>query len=68
MEWSEVEENAQSTMAQIHVRRSCVDAEEYPCDSCDQADFCDGWEAQFCCTLCQWSGYDDCENCDPYDI
>lgn len=30
--------------------------------------YCDGWEAQFCCTLCEYHGGGDCENCDPMDI
>lgn len=42
---------------------------DYPCDSCDWADACDGREAQFCCTLCHYYGGDfDCENCDTMDI
>lgn len=41
---------------------------ECPCDSCYAADGCDGWEAQFCCTLCRWMGADNCDNCDPADI
>lgn len=40
-----------------------------PCDSCPDKDNCDGWEAQFCCTLCRFQNeYPDCENCDPWDI
>ena len=31
-------------------------------------DHCDGWEAEFCCTLCEWYGGGDCESCDPWDI
>ena len=47
------------------------DAEEddHPCNTCDLKDSCDGWEAQFCCTLCYYySDNPDCENCDPMDI
>lgn len=42
----------------------------YPCDNCGQADYCDGWEAQFCCTLCNYNnnGNTPCEMCDPMDI
>lgn len=45
---------------------------EYPCNSCPSSDTCDGWEAQFCCTLCHYL-YDDedgppCDTCDPMDI
>lgn len=40
--------------------------DDYPCNHCDQK--CDGWDAQFCCTLCRYNGLDDCENCDPWDI
>lgn len=42
--------------------------EDFPCDDCPKADWCDGWEMQFCCTLCQYLGYDDCDDCDPMDI
>ena len=43
---------------------------EYPCDTCDERDTCDGWEAQFCCRLCQWRYGEDtpCDECDPMDI
>lgn len=39
-----------------------------PCDTCPNIDFCDGWEAMFCCTLCQSRGGGDCSNCDDWDI
>lgn len=43
--------------------------DDYPCDNCGSKDYCDGWEAQFCCTLCQWHGGGrDCDDCDPWDI
>lgn len=43
--------------------------DDYPCDTCSQADWCDHWEAQFCCTLCMYlGGGDDCDSCDPMDI
>ena len=42
--------------------------DDYPCDKCPSRDTCDGWEAQFCCTLCEYHGGGDCENCDPMDI
>ena len=43
--------------------------DDCPCDNCSQHDSCDGWEAQFCCTLCRWQfGDPDCDNCDPWDI
>lgn len=41
---------------------------DYPCDACGQKDSCDGWEAQFCCDLCRYSGLEHCEDCDPFDI
>lgn len=41
----------------------------HPCNTCSKADYCDGWDAQFCCTLCYYYSDDpDCENCDPMDI
>lgn len=42
--------------------------EEYPCDSCAEADHCDCWDARYCCTLCMWGGLCDCDNCDLMDI
>ena len=43
--------------------------DEDPCHTCDRQEFCDGWEAQFCCTLCRYYNDDpDCEYCDPMDI
>ena len=45
-----------------------LDKDDYPCDTCLQADWCDHWEAQFCCTLCCHLGLEDCDNCDPMDI
>lgn len=40
---------------------------DYPCDSCDN--WCDGWEARYCCTLCMWYDDDpDCDSCDSWDI
>ena len=42
--------------------------EEFPCNDCPKADWCDGWEARYCCTLCEYYGGSDCDNCDPYDI
>lgn len=43
--------------------------DNYPCDTCADRDHCDGWDAQFCCTLCMWGNDEpDCENCDPMDI
>lgn len=53
------------------VRRRIVEPEyetDYPCDTCGKAEYCDGWEAQFCCDLCEYMGGGDCENCDPMDI
>lgn len=40
--------------------------EESPCVECGRD--CDGWDMQFCCTLCQWNGMEHCEDCDPMDI
>ena len=42
--------------------------EDYPCDNCGNEEFCDHWEARFCCTLCRYNGREDCDNCDPMDI
>ena len=44
------------------------DDDPCPCDTCANRDHCDGWDARFCCTLCQWYGMTDCDNCDPMDI
>lgn len=43
---------------------------EYPCNNCGQSDNCDGWEAQYCCTLCNYNYHGDtpCDMCDPMDI
>ena len=42
---------------------------EHPCHDCPQAEYCDGWEATYCCTLClYYNDEPDCENCDPMDI
>lgn len=44
--------------------------DDYPCNNCSMSDYCDGWEAQFCCTLCHYICGDDtpCDDCDPMDI
>ena len=39
---------------------------DYPCDNCGMD--CDGWEAQFCCRLCEYRGGGNCDDCDPMDI
>lgn len=39
-----------------------------PCETCKSAEFCDGWEAQFCCKLCRWLNAEHCDDCDPMDI
>lgn len=44
------------------------DYNDYPCNDCTLDDICDGWEARFCCTLCEWLGGGDCDDCDPWDI
>lgn len=41
---------------------------DYPCYTCPQVDNCDVWEAHFCCELCHWYRYEDCDECDPMDI
>jgi len=45
---------------------------EKPCETCGRAEWCDGWEAQFCCELCTWlNGGEEpswCDDCDPMDI
>lgn len=40
----------------------------YPCDDCSNTDYCDQWDAQFCCTLCEYLGGGDCDSCDPMDL
>lgn len=46
-----------------------LDESKYPCHTCSEQESCDGWEAQFCCTLCRYYNDElDCENCDPMDI
>lgn len=43
--------------------------DNYPCSTCASKDSCDGWEAEFCCTLCHYYNDEpDCEKCDPMDI
>lgn len=42
--------------------------DEDPCETCGKQDWCDGWEARYCCTRCHYLGAEDCENCDPMDI
>ena len=27
---------------------------EYPCETCEKAEDCNGQDAMFCCKLCQW--------------
>lgn len=42
-----------------------------PCVDCPHSSYCDGWEAQFCCTKCQADfGWDEsmCVDCDPWEI
>lgn len=44
--------------------------DESPCDSCER-DYCDSWEAMYCCDLCRHTYGDDeppCDMCDPWDI
>ena len=43
---------------------------EYPCSACYMADSCDGWEARFCCTRCEYDydGDPPCDDCDPGDL
>lgn len=45
--------------------------DDSPCNDCPFFDSCDAWEAEFCCTLCEYYGSgneDDCDNCDKFDI
>lgn len=45
------------------------DGDHCPCDDCDFE--CDGWDARYCCILCEWQygkGNTPCEDCDPMDI
>lgn len=41
---------------------------ESPCNDCASSNYCDGWGAQFCCTLCQYEGGEHCSDCDKNDI
>ena len=43
---------------------------EDPCSECSRVEYCDGWEAQFCCKRCMWEWGDDppCDDCDSMDI
>lgn len=59
---------ATEVYARVRPMDDYYDNDPCPCDSCSHRDYCDGWEAHFCCTLCQWHGMTDCENCDPMDI
>lgn len=40
--------------------------DDSPCESCGRD--CDGWDASFCCSLCEWLGGGDCDDCNPMDI
>ena len=51
----------------VHMSKEYPD-EDYPCDNCPEAEFCDGWEARYCCTLCEYYGGRNCDDCDPMDI
>lgn len=42
--------------------------DDYPCDDCPMEQWCDGWEAMFCCVLCEYYGMKHCDTCDPWDI
>jgi hypothetical protein len=46
--------------------------EKSPCDDCGESDYCDMWEAQFCCELCRYMHGGEqppwCDDCDPWDI
>lgn len=52
----------------VFIIQEVENMEDCPCDSCEREAYCDGWEAQFCCAFCLWSGAESCEDCDPYDI
>lgn len=48
-----------------------IKMDNYPCDDCSMRDDCDGWDAQFCCELCQYLYEDDelpCDTCNKEDI
>lgn len=42
--------------------------DEYPCHDCCREDWCDSWERQFCCRLCEYYGGGDCYCCVSMDI
>lgn len=47
------------------------DYDQYPCGDCAEAEYCDQYEARFCCKLCKYNGGgddEDCDMCDPGDI
>lgn len=41
---------------------------EDPCLTCGSSEWCDGWEAAYCCTRCHYLGGGDCSTCDSWDI
>ena len=57
--------------ATVVIKRGVIKMDdEYPCDNCSIKEWCDGWEAQFCCQLCMYlyDGEPNCKDCDPMDI
>lgn len=42
--------------------------EKYPCIDCEESNYCDHWDAQYCCILCAFLDAEHCEDCDPMDI
>lgn len=56
------------TVAQRWTEATKMDDEKCPCETCANKESCDGWDAAYCCILCDWLGGGDCENCDPWDL
>lgn len=42
--------------------------DENPCLTCQKKDYCDSWEARYCCALCHYNRCENCDNCNPMDI
>lgn len=55
-------------MSDIEDSREEMFEEDHPCRDCSSWDNCDGWEMQFCCTLCHYEGFEHCDDCDPMNI
>ena len=66
--WAGIKQNTAQSAGRRWTEVLTMDDEKCPCETCPTKDNCDGWEAAFCCTLCEWQGGGDCDHCDPWDI